>query len=169
VAAVSAAIVVAALAAGGFGVAQGAGTAAGSPSDLPAGARAVQRVTVLGRNPFWTDTATVVHRGERVRITAFGRVVAHPAWPPAGPDGRDHAGAQSLLASVPHAALLATVAPPGRTRPLAAGEPHPPAVLVGSHRTVTAAADGDLFLGVNDRVAKDNTGWFGATVELVSR
>lgn len=170
VAAASVAIVVAALVAGGFGVARvGASSTDSASGSASADVTAVQRVTVLGRDPFWTDTTTVVHRGERVRVTAFGDVVAHPSWPAAGPGGRAHAGARSLLASVPHAALVAMVASPGRTRPLAAGDPSPRAVLVGTARTFTAPADGDLFLGVNDLVTGDNRGWFGATVELLSR
>lgn len=169
VAALSAAIVVAALVAGGVGLGRAGGPSASSPAAQPAAVVAAQRVTVLGRDPFWTDTATVVHRGERVRVTAFGKVVPHPAWPPAGPGGRAHAGARSLLGSVPHAALVAMVAPPGRTRSLAAGDPHPRAVLVGTSSTLTVAADGDLFLGVNDLVAGDNSGWFGATVQPLGR
>jgi hypothetical protein len=61
------------------------------------------------------------------------------------------------------------VAPPGRTRALAEGDPHPTAVLVGRGRTMTVRTDGDLFLGLNDKKTSDNRGWFGATVALVRR
>ena len=171
VAAVSVAIVVAALVAGGIGVARMSGPAASSSptSSQAAVLPALRGVTVVGDDPFWTDTAVGVHRGDRVRVVAFGQVVAHPSWPPAGPGGRAHAGARSLLASAPHAALVAMVAPPGRTRPMSAGDPQPRAMLVGTSRSLTVPAGGDLYLGVNDLVAADNSGWFGATVELLGR
>ena len=52
---------------------------------------------------------------------------------------------------VPHAALLATVAPPGEAIPIAHLTGHQP-MMVGPHASRTVPRTGELYLGINDQV-----------------
>ncbi len=124
-----------------------------------------QRVTVIAQDPYWTDTSIAVRRGERVRIVAFGRVVAHRQWRPVSPAGRDHPGAKSLLPLVPHAALIATVARPGEAIPMAHLTGHQP-MMVGPNASRTVPRSGELYLGINDEKSSDNSGYFAATITV---
>jgi hypothetical protein len=170
VAAVAAALVAGVLVAAGFGLGRGAGTPYAADSAGGAGqASIVQRVMVTARDPYWTDTAVAVRRGERVTVTASGRVLAHPSWPWAGPTGRNHAGARSMRPGLPHVALLAMVGRPGAAIRLDSPRGAGSAMLVGSHRTLDMPADGELFLGVNDRKTSDNSGYFAAQLILAGR
>ncbi|HEX5563005.1 MAG TPA: hypothetical protein VFX52_15300 [Nocardioidaceae bacterium] len=135
----------------------------------PAGPMAVQRVVVVAGDPFWTDTAMAVRRGEVVRVTAFGSVEPHTGpggrWPQVGPDGRRHRHARNIIGHR-HAGLLATVGRPAHqlrldSKPTGCGPTY-----VGGHGSFVVHCDGELYLGVNDRKTRDNSGYFGATVAM---
>jgi hypothetical protein len=144
------------------------GFSAGRLGADPTPGPAARSVTVDAQNPDWTDSQVRVTSGEQVRITASGRVWAHRTYPGAGPEGleRGDQGHKDAVPHVPHAALLATVAAigqPGRlsaVSPAAAGSVR----LVGRDLTLRAPRDGELFLGINDRVTTDNHGWFQVEV-----
>ena len=130
---------------------------------------AMQRVTVIAKDPYWTDTTLTVRRGEHVRVVAVGQVSAKDtqttSWPPVGPGGGPHKHAKSLVKRWPHAELLATVGRPGDAIPLALAPPRPP-MPVGAGGVCTVGSDGELFLGINDKNTGDNSGYFAATIAL---
>jgi hypothetical protein len=128
-------------------------------------------VTVDSRDQHWTDTHLSLHRGDRVEVTASGRVLPSPRSgyhfvSPAGLE-RPRPGQLSIDEAIPHAALIATIAE------------HQPAPLhsirarlviaVGAHRTLTAQTAGRLYLALNDKRTVDNTGWFQADVTVLER
>ena len=164
-AATAGALVAAVLVAAGIGIGRGDARKPEPIASPTPTATASQRVTVIAQDPYWTDTSIAVRRGERVRIVAFGRVVAHRQWRPVSPAGRDHPGAKSLLPLVPHAALLATVAPPGEAIPIAHLTGNQP-MMVGPNASRTVPRSGELYLGINDKKAKDNSGYFAATITV---
>jgi hypothetical protein len=123
-------------------------------------AAAVLTVTVPG-NQGWTKTGVYLAKGERLSITASGKV--DPDGPrhrtsPAGPDGiaDETLSRYSVLPGAPHAALIGQVLG-GR------GGPFP----VGSHYHADRVdQDGPLQLRVNDKGFPENTGAFTARIEV---
>ncbi len=156
----------------------------GSPGAAGSGSREVavptlvtRAVTVDSRSATWTDTRVRVRKGERVEVAAVGMVLPGPSdryhW--VGPDGQvapdgkpqTIPGQQSIMDGWPHEELIGTVAAPGRV--LSKPRPAPgPVEKVGEHRVLTATRDGDLFLRMNDAKVRDNRGWFGATIRVLS-
>jgi hypothetical protein len=102
----------------------------------------------------WTNTGLVVRRGQRLRISATGRVglgagrFATPAGLPSLPD------TDKLMKSEATGALIAVI-----------GDDNDDFILVGSRREFTAQRDGVLFLGVNEGNLKDNVGAFEVAIE----
>jgi hypothetical protein len=132
----------------------------------------VRSLTVDGRDPLWTATGLAVHPGDRVDISAFGlvRPSRRPGYHAVPPSGltTPHPGQLSIAARVNHEALVATIGE--ASTPGALGGTSPTRVLaVGADRTLAIRESGELFLGVNDRLTADNSGWFGATVTLRHR
>ncbi len=102
----------------------------------------------------WTNTGLVVRRGQRLRISATGRVslgggrFTTPAGLPTLLD-RD-----KLMRNEATGALIAVI-----------GDDNDDFILIGNRREFTAQRDGVLFLGVNEGNLADNTGNYDATVE----
>jgi hypothetical protein len=102
----------------------------------------------------WTNTGLVVRRGQRLRITATGRVTlgAGRTTNPAGiatlPD-RD-----KLMRNEPTGGLIAVI-----------GDDNDDFIFVGPSRDFVAQRDGVLFLGVNEGNLADNTGAYDAVIE----
>jgi hypothetical protein len=134
----------------------------------PTGA-VVRSLTVDSRDPLWTDTGLAVRPGDRVEVTAFGlvRPGRRPGYRPVSPTGltTPHPGQLSIDRRVNHAALVASVGTAGGPGALSRTSPSR-VIAVGAHRRLTIRERGELFLGVNDRLTADNSGWFGATVTL---
>lgn len=102
----------------------------------------------------WTNTGLVVKKGQRLRISANGRISLGSGnyTTPAGvgaiaDDGR-------LMKTEPTGALIAVI-----------GDDNNDFVFVGASREFTAERDGTLFLGVNESNLDDNSGVFDAVVE----
>ena len=132
----------------------------------------VRSLTVDGRDPLWTDTGLSVRPGDRVDISAFGlvRPSRRPGYHAVPPGGltTPHPGQLSIAGRVNHEALVATIGE--ASTPGALGRTSPARVLaVGADRTLAIRKSGELFLGVNDKLTADNSGWFGATVTLRHR
>jgi hypothetical protein len=132
----------------------------------------VRSLTVDGRDPLWTDTGLSVRPGDRVDISAFGlvRPSRRPGYHAVPPGGltTPHPGQLSIAGRVNHEALVATIGE--ASTPGALGRTSPARVLaVGADRTLAIRESGELFLGVNDKLTADNSGWFGATVTLRHR
>jgi hypothetical protein len=116
-------------------------------------------VQIYGVSDGMTNSGITVRAGQSLEINATGRVIYYRKpngeIVSAGPDG-------DSTERCPHDDC------PMRDRPSAElfgriGE-NGDAFPVGSHRTVRAAADGTLLLGINDPYPHDNSGSFVATV-----
>ncbi|HEY6187004.1 MAG TPA: hypothetical protein VIW80_04935 [Pyrinomonadaceae bacterium] len=102
----------------------------------------------------WTNSGLVVRRGQRLRISATGRIllgggrVSTPAGLTAVPDN------EKLMRNEPTGALIAVI-----------GDDNDNFILIGRSREFTAERDGVLFLGVNEGNLVDNTGSYDAVIE----
>jgi hypothetical protein len=102
----------------------------------------------------WTNSGLVVRRGQRIRVTASGRVtlgagrVSTPAGVPAIPDN------EKLMRSYPTGALIAVI-----------GDDNDDFIFIGGRREFIAQRDGVLFLGVNEGNLNDNTGSYDIIIE----
>ena len=102
----------------------------------------------------WSNTGLVVRRGQRLRITATGRVnlgqnrQATPDGLPNIPD-RD-----KLMRNQPTGGLIAVI-----------GDDNDDFIFVGHNRDFVAQRDGVLFLGVNEGNLSDNSGLFEVVIE----
>jgi hypothetical protein len=102
----------------------------------------------------WTNSGLVVRRGQRLRITASGRVslgnnrFATPDGLPNIPD-RD-----KLMRNQPTGGLIAVI-----------GDDNDDFLFIGRSRDFVAQRDGVLFLGVNEGNLSDNSGLFEVVIE----
>jgi hypothetical protein len=105
----------------------------------------------------WTNTGLVVRRGQRLRISASGRVnlgnnrTSTPDGLPSIPD-RD-----KLMRNQPTGGLIAVI-----------GDDNDDFVFIGRSRDFVAQRDGVLFLGVNEGNLGDNSGAFDVVIEAES-
>jgi hypothetical protein len=103
----------------------------------------------------WTNSGVVVKKGQRIRISAIGRIslgagkYSTPAGVGSLPDS------DKLMKNEPTGALIAVI-----------GDDNNDFIFVGSQVEFVAARDGTLFLGVNEGKLDDNSGAFDAVVEL---
>lgn len=102
----------------------------------------------------WTNTGIVVRKGQRIRVSANGRVSLGEGRfaTPAGVGSISDA--QRLMKTEPTGALIAVI-----------GDDNNEFVFIGSNREFTAQRDGTLFLGINEGNLDDNSGAFDAMVE----
>ena len=102
----------------------------------------------------WTNSGLVVRRGQRIRVSASGRVtlgagrVSTPAGVPAIQD------TEKLMRSYPTGALIAVI-----------GDDNDDFIFIGGRREFIAQRDGVLFLGVNEGNLSDNTGSYDIVIE----
>lgn len=102
----------------------------------------------------WTNTGLVVRRGQRLRVTATGRVSlgagqsSTPAGLPTLPD-RD-----KLMRNEATGGIIAVI-----------GDDNDDFIFIGRNRDFIAQRDGVLFLGVNEGNLADNTGAYEAVIE----
>jgi hypothetical protein len=150
------------------GAASNAGSAgrAGTGS-APAGTQAPARG---GESPFfpvrvrvsagsaangWTDSGLMVRKGQRLRISATGRVslgegrFSTPTGLPRVVD------TEKLMRNEPTGTLIAVI-----------GDDNDDFIAVGANREFYAPRDGRLFLGVNEGKLEDNTGSYDALIEV---
>jgi hypothetical protein len=103
----------------------------------------------------WTDSGLMVRKGQRLRITATGRVSlgqGNFSTPTGLPRLLD---TEKLMRNEPTGTLIAVV-----------GDDNDEFIAIGAGREFYAARDGRLFLGVNEGKLDDNTGYFDALVEV---
>jgi hypothetical protein len=102
----------------------------------------------------WTNSGLVVRRGQRLRISATGRVTlgAGRFSTPAGiatlPDK------DKLMRNEPTGGLIAVI-----------GDDNDEFIFIGNRNEFVATRDGVLFLGVNEGNLNDNTGAYDALIE----
>lgn len=105
-------------------------------------------------NNGWTNTGLVVRQGQRLRVSATGRVSLGGGRfsTPAGMAGS--ADNEKLLRTEATGALIAVI-----------GDDNDDFLLVGTRRDFVAQRDGVLFLGVNEGNLTDNTGTYDVVIE----
>ena len=105
-------------------------------------------------NNGWTNSGLVVRKGQRLRISATGRVslgggrFSTPAGMAGSPDG------EKLMRSEATGALIAVI-----------GDDNDDFLLIGTSRDFVSQRDGVLFLGVNEGNLADNTGTYDVVIE----
>ena len=102
----------------------------------------------------WTNSGLVVRRGQRLRITASGRVNLgnNRSSPPDGlPNIPDR---DKLMRNQLTGALIAVI-----------GDDNDDFILIGRSKDFVAQRDGVLFLGVNEGNLSDNSGNFDIVIE----
>lgn len=116
------------------------------------------RVRGDNTNNGWTNSGLVVRQGQRLRISATGRVTLGlgRASTPAGlPTLADR---DKLMRNEPTGALIAVI-----------GDNNDDFIFIGRSREFVAQRDGVLFLGVNEGNLNDNTGTYEVTIEAEAR
>jgi hypothetical protein len=114
------------------------------------------KVSVRGDNANngWTNSGLVVRKGQRLRITASGRIslgrgrFATPGGVTSIPDN------DKLMRNEATGALIAVI-----------GDDNDDFLLIGPRREFVAQRDGVLFLGVNEGDLSDNTGSYDIVIE----
>ncbi len=102
----------------------------------------------------WNDSGLMVRAGQRLRITATGRV-SLGGGQTSTPTGLSRlADQEKLMRNEPTGALIAVI-----------GDDNDDFIFVGATREFTAKRDGRLFLGVNEGNLGDNSGAYDVTVE----
>ena len=108
-----------------------------------------------------TDTTIDVRTGDEITITATGKIIAGRRLGEVGPEGGRAGGFGSIVGTRP----LPTAGPGaliGYVRSTNGQMSQP--FFVGSQVTITAPADGRLFLAINDDDYSDNGGAFRVTI-----
>lgn len=105
-------------------------------------------------NNGWTNSGLVVRKGQRLRISATGRVFlgggrfSTPSGMQGSPDN------EKLMRGELTGALIAVI-----------GDDNDDFLLIGTRRDFVAQRDGVLFLGVNEGNLNDNTGTYDVVIE----
>ncbi|MBV8857292.1 MAG: hypothetical protein JOZ02_10205, partial [Acidobacteria bacterium] len=113
------------------------------------------RVAADNKANGWTDSGLMVRKGQRLRITATGRVslgegrFSTPTGLPRVVD------TEKLMRNEPTGELIAVI-----------GDDNDEFIAVGANREFYAPRDGRLFLGVNEGKLDDNTGSYDALIEV---
>ena len=113
------------------------------------------RVAADNKANGWTDSGLMVRKGQRLRITATGRVslgegrFSTPTGLPRVVD------TEKLMRNEPTGELIAVI-----------GDDNDEFIAVGANREFYAPRDGRLFLGVNEGKLEDNTGSYDALIEV---
>ncbi len=102
----------------------------------------------------WTNTGLVVRRGQRLRITATGRVNL----------GANRMATADGLQNIPDRDKLMRNQPTGGLIGVI-GDDNDDFIFVGRSRDFVAQRDGVLFLGVNEGNLSDNSGLFEVIIE----
>ena len=106
-------------------------------------------------NNGWSNSGLVVRKGQRLRISATGRVSlgGEPKRfsTPNGLSGTDN---DKLMRTEATGALIAVI-----------GDDNDDFLLIGTRRDFVAQRDGVLFLGVNEGNLNDNTGTYDVVIE----
>lgn len=113
------------------------------------------RVSADNKANGWTDSGLMVRKGQRLRITATGRVslgegrFSTPTGLPRVVD------TEKLMRNEPTGELIAVI-----------GDDNDEFIAIGANREFHAPRDGRLFLGVNEGKLEDNTGSYDALIEV---
>jgi len=104
-------------------------------------------------NNGWTNSGLVVRKGQRLRISASGRVsLGRGRF--STPGGLNIPDQDKLMRNEATGALIAVI-----------GDDNDDFILIGPRREFVAQRDGVLFLGVNEGDLTDNTGSYDIVIE----
>ena len=104
-------------------------------------------------NNGWTNSGLVVRKGQRLRISASGRVsLGRGRF--STPGGVNIQDGDKLMRNEATGALIAVI-----------GDDNDDFILIGPRRDFVAQRDGVLFLGVNESDLADNTGNYDIVIE----
>jgi hypothetical protein len=125
-----------------------------APSSSPTFFTIKVAVRADNTNNGWTNTGLVVRQGQRLRISATGRVSLGGGRfsTPAGIAGSTDT--EKLMRNEPTGALIAVI-----------GDDNDDFQLIATRRDFVAQRDGVLFLGVNEGNLTDNTGTYDVVIE----
>jgi hypothetical protein len=104
-------------------------------------------------NNGWTNSGLVVRKGQRLRISATGRV-SLGGGRFSTPSGMTSSDNEKLVRNEATGALIAVI-----------GDDNDDFLLIGTRRDFVAQRDGVLFLGVNEGNLNDNTGTYDVVIE----
>jgi hypothetical protein len=113
------------------------------------------RVRADGTANGWTDSGLMVRKGQKLRVSATGRVslgegrFSTPTGLPRVVD------TEKLMRNEPTGELIAVI-----------GDDNDDFIPIGANREFYAPRDGRLFLGVNEGKLEDNTGSYDAVIEV---
>jgi hypothetical protein len=102
----------------------------------------------------WTNSGLVVRRGQRLRISATGRVNLGAKGSSTADGLASVQDREKLMRSQPTGGLIAVI-----------GDDNDEFIFIGSSRDFVAQRDGVLFLGVNEGNLSDNSGTFEVVIE----
>jgi len=102
----------------------------------------------------WTNSGLVVRRGQRLRITATGRVNLGAKGSATADGLASVTDREKLMRTQPTGGLIAVI-----------GDDNDEFIFIGSSRDFVAQRDGVLFLGVNEGNLSDNSGTFEVVIE----
>jgi len=102
----------------------------------------------------WTNSGLVVRRGQRLRITATGRVNLGAKGQSTADGLASVTDREKLMRTQPTGGLIAVI-----------GDDNDEFIFIGSSRDFVAQRDGVLFLGVNEGNLSDNSGTFEVVIE----
>lgn len=105
-------------------------------------------------NNGWTNSGLVVRKGQRIRITASGRVSLGKGRYSTPGGVSTIADNEKLMRNEATGALIAVI-----------GDDNDDFLLIGPRRDFVAQRDGVLFLGVNEGDLADNTGSYDIVIE----
>ncbi|MDQ2975088.1 MAG: caspase family protein, partial [Acidobacteriota bacterium] len=120
----------------------------------PASFVIVKEILADGSNNGWTNAGLVARRGQRLRISASGKIsidAKHYSIPAGSSNVNDE---KRLMRNEPTGALIAVI-----------GDDNDDFIFIGANRDFVAARDGVLFLGVNESNLNDNKGVYEARIE----
>lgn len=103
----------------------------------------------------WTNSGFVVQKGQRIKITASGRISL----------GNGHFTTPIGAASVADEKKLIKESPTGGLI-VVIGDDNNDFIFIGESHEFVATRDGALFLGVNEGNLEDNSGTFEAKIEI---
>ena len=105
-------------------------------------------------NNGWSNSGLVVRKGQRLRISATGRVSL----------GRDRYSTPNGITTIPDSEKLMRTEATGALIAVI-GDDNDDFLLIGTRRDFVAQRDGVLFLGVNEGNLTDNTGTYDVVIE----
>ena len=131
-----------------------------SANQTPSGKRRLSQEIQLTGEQLWSDTGIDVQAGERVVITASGKLRYSDAQDDNGPEGRTR-GFSDLMRILPfndagRGALIGLIGDAATSQPL----------LIGAHRDIAAPISGRLSVGINQAKNDTATGTYSVRIEV---